>query len=199
MYIHYYKGSPTAGGTDGTLVSEETKTTLSAQAAIGATTIIVADAANFYTNLAIKIESETATVQSVDYATNIITLAGALGAQHASGATVINTSAESSPISPLNAVVTGTESEVLTLAARCEAGYQTSGNTTITPSGTTAADWALSLDGVTWGAYGAALTISTVIGTTNTLFYAKCKATTGEKPMNDITVNLDLAAKVVAV
>ena len=91
------------------------------------------------------------------------------------------------------------ESTTIVLALRCDTGYNTSGDTTITPTGVTADKWSLSLDGVTWGAYGAVLTITSVIGVVNTLFYAKAKATAGENPVNDMTVDLQVAGNLVAV
>jgi len=133
--IHVYKGTVTAGGTDGTLVSEA-------------------------------------------------------GAQTA-------------PITvgPLNS----TNNEVSTdqkLAIRCDAGYTTSGDTTITPTGTTAAKWALAPDNAgaagTYGAYGAALTISSAIDATNTIFWTKAKSTSDESPVNDVSVSLQVSATVAA-
>jgi hypothetical protein len=135
--IHLYKGTVTAGGTDGTLVSEDT---------------------------------------------------------------------ELSPITvgPLNATI-NEESAAQKLAVRCDPGYLTrSGfNTTITPTGTFAAKWALAPDSSgsagTFGAYGAVLTISSVINATNTLFWVKAKAESTETvPVNDTTVNLVVAATVAA-
>jgi len=131
--IHVYKGTVTAGGTDGTLVSEE-------------------------------------------------------GAQTA-------------PITvgPLNS----TNNEVSTdqkLAIRCDTGYVTSGDTAITPTGTTAAKWALAPDNAgvagVYGAYGAALTISSAIDATNTIFWAKAKSTSDESPVNDVSVSLQVSATV---
>ena len=131
MYLHVYKNNPTAGGTDGSLVSEGT------------------------------------------------------------GLNPITTNA-------LNATM-NEESAVIKLALRCEAGYTTSGDITITPMGTTSSKWALSADGTTWGAYGAVLTITTVIGVVNTIIYCKAKAVSGESVVNDSTVTLQLVGNVVAV
>lgn len=129
--IHVYKDNPTAGGVDGTLVSEGT----------GAAPITVG---------------------------------------------------------PLNATI-NEESAAQKLAIRCDAGYVTTGNTTITPNGASATKWALSLDGSSWGVYGAALTISSVINATNTIFYAKAKATTDEvNPVNDSLVDLVVNATIAA-
>lgn len=129
--LHAYKSSPTAGGTDGSQVSEGTEL-------------------------------------------NPITT------------TALNATANE-------------ESAAIKLALRCDAGYNTTGSTTITPTGTSAAKWALSLDGTTWGAYGAVLTIATVIGVVNTVFYCKAKAVSGEGPANDISVDFAVVSSVIAV
>lgn len=132
-YAHIYKGLPTSGGTDGTLVSEGT------------------------------------------------------------GLTPVS-------IGPLN-IVTNEVSDPVKLAIRCVTGYKTVGDVTITPTGTTAAKWALAPDSSgspgTFGAYGAALTISSEIGATNTIFWAKAKATNDESEANDVTVTLAVAGYVV--
>lgn len=114
--------------------------------------------------------------------------------------TLVSEGTGSSPITvgPLNAS-NNEESAAITLAIRCESGYITTGSTVITPVGTTAAKWALSDNGSSWGAYGAALTISTLIGATNMLFYAKAKATADENPANDSSVSLQVQATVAAV
>lgn len=130
-YLHVYKNNPTAGGTDGSQVSEGTELNPIATSALNATN--------------------------------------------------------------------NEESAAIKLALRCDTGYNTSGNTTITPVGTSASKWALSIDGTTWGAYGAALTISTVIGVVNTIFYCKAKAASGESPANDVSVDLQISGNVVAV
>jgi len=133
VYIHSYKDSPTSGGIDGTLVSENT------------------------------------------------------------GLTPIAT--------PL--ILVGNECSPIKLAVRCDSGYATYGSTVITPVGTTYDKWALAPDSAgspgTFGAYGAALTISGQVGATNQLFWAKAKAVNGEAPQNDTTVDLQVAATIQAV
>jgi len=120
------------------------------------------------------------------------------------GTLVSEGGAQTAPITvgPLNA----TDNEVSTdqkLAVRCDTGYVTSGDTTITPTGTTAAKWALAPDNAgvagTYGAYGAALTVSSVIDATNTIFWAKAKATSDESPVNDVSVSLQVSALIAAV
>lgn len=104
-------------------------------------------------------------------------------------------------VGPLKASL-NEESDPVKLAIRCEANYETSGNTTITPTGTSAAKWALAPDDEgspgAFGAYGAVLTISSVIDDTNTLFWVKAKATSGEIPTNDTTVDLVVSATITA-
>lgn len=114
--------------------------------------------------------------------------------------TQVSEGTELSPITtpPLNATL-NEESTAIKLALRCDAGYNTSGNTTVTPTGTTATKWALSPDGTAWGAYGAVLTITAVIGIVNTILYCKAKAVNGESPANDVTVDLQIVSNVVAV
>lgn len=97
------------------------------------------------------------------------------------------------PISVTLDTATNEVSAAITLAIRCETGYVTNASTTITPSGTSAASWALSADNVTWGAYGAALTLASGLTAVNTLFYAKAKAVSSETPQTDETVDLTVA------
>ncbi len=134
MYIHVYENNPTAGGTDGTLVSEGTS----------ATPITI----------------------SLDATSNQV----------------------SAPIK---------------LAVRCDSGFQANSGVTISLVGTTAAKWAMAPDsgGVAgiFGAYGAPLTISSVIGTTNVIFWAEAKATSDEIPQNDISVKFQGQAQISAV
>jgi len=128
---------------------------------------------------------------------------GTVTAGGTNGTLVSEAGAQTSPIEigQLNA----TNNEVSTdqkLAIRCDTGYTTSGDTTITPTGTTAAKWALAPDNAgaagTYGAYGAALTISSAIDATNTIFWVKAKATSDESPSNDVSVSLQVSATVAA-
>lgn len=109
---------------------------------------------------------------------------------------------EGNGLSPVSVTLNATsneESSPITLALRCEAGYETSGNTTITPTGTTASKWALSLDGTTWENYGSTLTISSVISSVNKLFYAKANSDSSETPVNDSSVNFQIQATIGAI
>lgn len=90
----------------------------------------------------------------------------------------------------------------LKAAIRCDSLYQTTSgvNTTITPTGTTAAKWRLAPDSAgspgTWAAYGAALTITTQIVATNTIFWIEAEATSDEAPTNDTTVSLQIVGQI---
>ena len=113
--------------------------------------------------------------------------------------TLISEGTELSPIQvgPLNAT-DNEESAPIKLALRCEAGYLTSGNTTITPVGTSVDKWRLAKDNAgspgAWGSYGASLVINSVITDVNTVFWAQAKATSDEAPSNDNSVDLQIEA-----
>ena len=88
------------------------------------------------------------------------------------------------------------ETKIVTLALRCESGYETSGNVTITDSGDTNDKWKLSLDGETWTD---SITFTDTITTTNAIFYAKATSDVTELPSNDTSVTLAVTSKIVAV
>ena len=100
-------------------------------------------------------------------------------------------------IGPLDTASNAVSSAVK-LAIRCDSGYAATG-ATVTPTGTSAAKWALAPDSGgsagTFGAYGAALTIGAV-SDANTLIWAKAKATSDESPTNDTSVDLVIAATI---
>lgn len=107
---------------------------------------------------------------------------------------------------PVSFTLNATTNEVGTaqkLALRCTTNYQTNGSTTVSLTGTTAAKWALAPDNAgsagTFGADGASLTIASVIGATNTIFWARAKATSDETPVNDTTVDISVSATIEAV
>ena len=124
-YINLYKGSPTAGGTDGTLVSLD---------GVG-----------------------------------------------------------TSPVS-FTLDATQSESGKQAVALRCESGYTTSGDTTVTASSTNAGKWSFSNSEN--GTYASTLTISTAIGTTNTVFYVKASSVNTESPGTDTSVTIDVTATI---
>ena len=113
---------------------------------------------------------------------------------------------EGTGLQPISVTLNATNNEESTpikLALRCDSGFQTNGNITISLVGTTQAKWALAPDNAgaagTFGAYGADLVISSVVGATNVLFWAKAKATSDEAPQNDTSVDIQVTATIEAV
>lgn len=109
---------------------------------------------------------------------------------------------------PISVTLNATTNEVsgnIKLGLRCDAGFRTVGNTTVTPTGTTASSWSLALDAgagtapSTFGAYGASITVSTVIVATNTIIWARARAISSETPQNDVSVDLVVSATIEAV
>jgi hypothetical protein len=108
---------------------------------------------------------------------------------------------------PISVTLNASTNEVsgnIKLAIRClNANHRTVGNTVIQLTGTTAAKWQLAPDngsgspGV-WSADGGSITISSVIDNTNTIFWAKAKATSDEGPQNNTSVNIQVTATVEA-
>lgn len=80
------------------------------------------------------------------------------------------------------------------LALRCNSGFCTVGNTTITPSGTSAGKWTLCA--TSSGTFTSSLTIGTSIDATNTVFYAKVASSADETAQNDTSVTLDISCKI---
>lgn len=83
------------------------------------------------------------------------------------------------------------------LYAEADAGYEVTG-VDVTPTGTTAAKWALAPDNAgsagTYGADGAQIALGTVgagVGG-RVFFWAKAKATVDETPVNDTSVTLNV-------
>ena len=81
---------------------------------------------------------------------------------------------EGTGLQPISVTLNATnneESTLIKLALRCDSGFQTNGNITVSVVGTTLAKWALAPDSAgsagTFGAYGANLVIATVVGATN--------------------------------
>ena len=102
-------------------------------------------------------------------------------------------------IGPLD-TATNEVSSALKLAIRCDSGYKAATGATVTPTGTSAASWALAPDSAgsagTFGAYGAALTFGAEIPDSNVLFWAKAKSASAESPADDTTVDLVIAATI---
>ena len=113
---------------------------------------------------------------------------------------------EGTGLQPISVTLNATNNEESTpikLALRCDSGFQTNGNITVSVVGTTLAKWALAPDNAgaagTFGTYGADLVIATVVGATNVLFWAKAKATSDEAPQNDTSVDIQVTATIEAV
>lgn len=98
--------------------------------------------------------------------------------------------------SPITAVLDASQAEevVIPLALRCDSGYTTVGNTVVSLTGTTAAKW--SLCATENGTYASTLTISTAIGATNTVFYAKATSASSESAANDTSVSIVVSTKI---
>ena len=109
---------------------------------------------------------------------------------------------ENTELNPISVTLNASNNEIssnIKLALRCETGYLTVGDLIITPTGDSASKWALSLDGITFEAYGDPLTITSVIDATNTIFYVKARATSDETPVNDVSTDLIVSCIIGAV
>ncbi len=88
------------------------------------------------------------------------------------------------------------EDDEIRLYALADTGYVVT-STTVTPTGTSAAKWALAPDAAgpasgTYEAYGDPLSLGTVGDTTKVYFWAMAKATSDETPVNDTSVTLEV-------
>lgn len=105
-------------------------------------------------------------------------------------------------VGPLNATI-GEESVPMKLAIKCDTGFQSAGDTVITPQGENANKWALAPNNNgaagTFGAYGASLTISDVIKQEDVIFWVKAKSDISETPSNDTSTKLTVQATIAAV
>ena len=81
---------------------------------------------------------------------------------------------------------TNSEEAVVTLAIRCQNGYQTLDNAVLTIAGTNAAKYELSLDNAT---FTSSLTFAAPL-TNNQIFYLKAKSASTEVPQDDTSTNL---------
>ena len=91
---------------------------------------------------------------------------------------------------------TSNESKTVTLAIRCESGYQTSGTTVISFDGTNKAKWQVCK--TSDGTFTDTLTISDAIKQANVLFYAKASSSEDEDPSNDASVSIKGTTKIEA-
>ena len=119
----------------------------------------------------------------------------------------VQVSAAPATTNPVTFTLRADQNEVGTpvgITAKADSGYTVATGCTITPTGTSAAKWALAPDSGgsagTFEAYGAALTLSgTMDNATGIPFWVKAKATSDETPANDTTVTLVLAGVASAV
>lgn len=200
--IHLYQDSPTSGGVDGVMVSEG-NTTLAAQANAGASALAVVDGTKVTgtkVTVGVDADRETKTVSSV--VGNTVNISTPLTNTHLLGASVhYSISVELNNNG-------GQESAPIKLALRCETGFKTFGDTTVIPLDTVAdgqdetVKWALAPDNSgapgAWGAYGAALVISTVIAATNTIMWAKAKCLNAETQKDDVSIDIKVDTNIEA-
>lgn len=92
---------------------------------------------------------------------------------------------------------TTNESKIVTCAVRCEAGYKTKTDTTISFSGETKNKWGICA--TQDGTYADSLTITDTIEQKNILFYVKASSSIDEDPANDTSVTIKLATKIAAI
>ena len=85
------------------------------------------------------------------------------------------------------------ESKVVACAVRCEAGYQTVGDTVVTFDGENKAKW--SICDKADGTFADTLTLKDV-QQKNILFYVKATSAKEEDPTNDTTVSVKLSTKI---
>ena len=95
------------------------------------------------------------------------------------------------------------EGAPIRLYAMADVGYSVA-NTTVTPTGSSAAKWQFAPDVTgtpgTWEAYGNPLSLGTVgNGAGKVYFHARAKATSDETPVNDTNVTINLAGVASAV
>lgn len=105
-------------------------------------------------------------------------------------------STDGTTTNPLTVTLDATQNEetTVTLAVRCEAGYETVQDTIISFDGTNKAKW--SICRTSDGTFGDSITITDTIKQKNILFYVKATSSSDEDPSNDTSVTLKLSTKV---
>ena len=195
--FHIYKDSPTAGGTDGTLVSEGTGLSAIDFGILNATNNEVSDVIT----LAIRTDADYEFKNGADiipkgYATTL----SAEALVGATSITVTSVGEKGAGVYILRKGIsieitdgTHTESRVITSVSGNVVSFET-GLTYGYASGSDVTSMSnlkvqLSKDNITWADYGAGISFTATIGATNTLFYAKAKATADETdPVNDHSI-----------
>ena len=111
------------------------------------------------------------------------------------GETLISEGTEVTPliVGPLNAT-NNESSSPIALTLKAETGYTTYGDTVVSFQGTSAAKWTVCATAD--GTYAATLTITDAITEAGKVIYVKAAATSDETPVNDVTVDIKLAATV---
>ena len=106
--------------------------------------------------------------------------------------TAISTGDNTAPLTfTLDASINDAQSD--TVALRCESGFFTSTDTTISAASDTGEHWAFSLDGTNWSS---SVTIANSISTVNSNFYVKANASSSETPKNDSGVKIRVQTKI---
>ena len=106
-------------------------------------------------------------------------------------------SLDGSETAPLSVTLDAATNETKTIkcAVRCGSGYKTSGDTTISFEGESAAKW--SAADTENGTFSSSLAISDSVGTTNRVFYVKAQSSSDETPRKDTSVKVVLHATIV--
>ena len=106
--------------------------------------------------------------------------------------TIVSTNDGGTPVSfTLNAAEN--EVKTQTLAVRCEEGYQTVGDTTISIVNDTNSRWSLSLDDEEWSS---SVTITDTIYGENVTFYVRASSSSLESPSNDTSVKIRVSTQI---
>ena len=107
-------------------------------------------------------------------------------------------SLDGSETAPLSVILDAAANEAKTVkcAVRCGSGYKTSGDTTISFEGESAAKWsAADTEG---GTFSSSLTISDSVGATNRVFFVRVASSSDETPRKDTSVKIVLHATIVS-
>ena len=111
------------------------------------------------------------------------------------GTAISTDGAQTSPLTmTLDASVN--ETKTAKLALRCEAGYTTTGNTTITDYNDTNDRWKFGFS--TSGTFSDTIIFTSAIGTANTIFYAQASSSSLESPTRDTSVSMRVNAVIQA-
>ncbi len=99
-------------------------------------------------------------------------------------------------VGPLNAS-DNEVSSAIPVVLKCDSGYKTLGNTSVSFEGTTASKWTICKTEA--GNYSSTLSITDEITSTGTTVYVKAKATQEEMPVNDTSVTIKIQTVIQAV